>query len=218
MLGIAGRVEPSQKTSSIYELAVGISKIVAVNERLTNKVMGNSGWDQRTGRRIIRLGEMKHSILLCIGWLAIGVAVVAAMVCFEMHWNFFDFHPKWDAEALEYGVLVLLALAGSWFLARASRDRGSQVLSLIVCIALLAFGVLVCRPEPVTQGFLGRDTPSPLWFRGGMAMLLLLPGGFWILWPFRWWTRKAQGAPPNGGPAKPPGNSRVAEGPPSVNR
>jgi hypothetical protein len=137
------------------------------------------------------MGEMKRSILLCIGWLAVGAAVVAALWSTEMHWNFFDFSPKWDAEALGYAALVLFALIGSWFLARASRDRGSQIVSLVICVALVAFGVLVCRPEPVTHGWLGRDAPSPIWFRGGMAVVLLLPSMFWILWPFRWWTRKA---------------------------
>jgi hypothetical protein len=43
---------------------------------------------------------MKHPVLLRIGWLAIGMAIVCGLVGLNLHWNFFDFHPIWDARVI----------------------------------------------------------------------------------------------------------------------
>jgi uncharacterized membrane protein len=140
---------------------------------------------------------MNHSILrpilLCIGWLVIGAAIMTGVLGIQVQWNLFDFHPEWDAKVLGYGVLLLSALVGSWFIARATRDQASRVVSLVICILLSVLGVLVCRPEETSQETsldsdifsLLHSEPSPIWFRGGLALVLFLPSIFWILWRLR---------------------------------
>jgi hypothetical protein len=128
---------------------------------------------------------MKTTRILTIvaGWLATTYALVYAMMKLELHWNFFDWSPEWDGRALLYGMSILAILVCVWFLANATRDRVSRVVSVLVCLLLLGFAIVYVLPaEHLTAGFMLRRTmPSPLWYRGGCSMLLCLPGVFWLL-------------------------------------
>jgi len=139
---------------------------------------------------------MKRAILLIPGWLAITAALLYAIVMLDMRWNFFDWHPTWDSEALAYLLVIAGALLAVPFIARATRDRVSQIASLVVCLALMV-AILSLPAEHTSHGLLGRTAVSPLWYRAGRALLLSLPGIFWLWWPLRLWWRAAQ----HGGPA-----------------
>ncbi len=145
-----------------------------------------------------------RTIGLIIGWPAAGCALFYAMTGLEFHWNFFNFHEKWDVETMKVIAEILAVGIGFWFLAKSSRDRASRVVSLLVCLFLAGFAICnVLPPEELTQAqilghghssdpaagalislaiqrALSRHAPSPLWFRGGLTLLLCLPGIFWI--------------------------------------
>jgi hypothetical protein len=134
------------------------------------------------------------------------------MVGWDFNWNFFNFHPKWNLELIGEMSGILVALAAIWFLARASRDKTSRVVSLLVCVLLAGFGVAgslaepLDRPQPVQKPEISRQMsgnqaiaeyfvktaiarvfdrsePSPIWYRGGRMLLMFVPGVFWV-----WWT------------------------------
>jgi hypothetical protein len=120
-------------------------------------------------------------LLTIAGWFTAGYALISAMVGFELHWNFFNWSPKLDLKTFTDGLMLLAIIVGIWFLAQATRDRVSRVVSLLVCLLLVAFAFIYVLPaEPMTGGFLGRTMPSPLWYRGGCSGLLCLPGALWL--------------------------------------
>jgi hypothetical protein len=138
---------------------------------------------QTKGRRV------RRSILLCIGWLAAGAGLAYSVTFLWIDWNLFDFHPTFDATYAGLVAAILIAMAACAGLAIVSKDWGSRIVSLLVCLSLIALGVCLLPPDRVTHGLLGRSTPTPLWFRGGMAMTLSLPFAFWLRWPLHFWLR-----------------------------
>jgi hypothetical protein len=131
--------------------------------------------------------KMKRAIMLIIGWLAAGVTLLYGMFRFELNWNFFYFHPKWDLETIADVLIILVAETGIWLLAKASRDRASRVVSLLVCVFLAGLAVAFYYYDGLPRKgiFGGPVEPPPFWFRGGLALLMCLPGVFWILWTRR---------------------------------
>lgn len=130
-----------------------------------------------------------RATLLILGWVAMSFVLLDTVFSVNWHWNFFNFSPKWDRAAATAVLLILAAEAGLWFLARASRDRVSRVVSLLVSLWLAGYAIYhVLPPEPVKAGhaknwieaMIGRQTPSPLWYRGGLALLCFAPGLFWM--------------------------------------
>ena len=147
---------------------------------------------QKIGRARVLQNEFKkvkgpkmwRAIMLIAAWLVAGFALLLyGIVNLGFGWDFLNFHPKWDLDTIVAVLIILMAEAGIWFLAKMSRDRASRVVSLLVCLYLAGFALYAVLPvEP--KGFL-RSEPSPLWFRGGLTLLLCLPGVFWI-----WWERR----------------------------
>ena len=147
---------------------------------------------------------MKRAILLSAGWLLAGAGLHVAFVILELYWNLYNWQPvvDWRASGLILGVLALLAVIRC--LARVSRDRISQGVSLVICLSLLAVAVYVFSPEPPTQGLFAREAPSPLWYRAARLVLLGLPSSFWALGLLPRWKRPArsdsrQDSPPSPG-------------------
>ena len=123
-----------------------------------------------------------RTLVILVGWIAAAVTLSYAIAGLDFHWNFFNWSPTWDVGAIVAGLVILSALVGIWFLANATRDSISRVVSVLVCLILVVFAAAYVLPaEPATGGFLGRSTPSPLWFRGGCFLLLSLPSVFWLL-------------------------------------
>jgi len=122
---------------------------------------------------------MTRFVLIILGWLGSAALLLAAVVWLELDWNFlFGFDPRQDFMVLQSCVGALAALTGTWFLSGASRDLGTRIFSLIICLALVGTALWV---------FLLSVSPSPLWFRGGETVLLSLPAAFWALRSFRSW-------------------------------
>src|SRR5437867_1060347 len=122
---------------------------------------------------------------MIIGWLAaIGVLLYAVLVL-SFHWNFLDWSPKWDLEAVADFIGILMSLATIWFLGKASRDKVSRVVSVLLCVLVAGLAVFWYPAEARSEGFLGRTQPSPFWFRSGRVLLLCVPGLIWF-----WSTRR----------------------------
>lgn len=131
---------------------------------------------------------MKLSLLLCVGWLVAGALFAYSLAAWSFSWNFLSFDPDFGRFTLAAIAGITASLTGFWFLAR--------IVSLLVCIPLLAVGISVLPPEPSYNGaprnilaFLARDFPSPLWFRGGILFTTALPLAFWLRWTSRPWPR-----------------------------
>ena len=141
--------------------------------------------DKRSKGR--RLHPALRSIALCIGWIVAGGALGYGVLFLWIDWNLFDFNPKFDTTYAGLVAAILIALAGCAGLALASKDWGSRIVSLLVCLLLIALGANFLPPDHVTHGFLGRSTPTPFWFRSSLAMTLCLPFGLWLRWPLHFW-------------------------------
>jgi hypothetical protein len=126
---------------------------------------------------------MKRTIMLVIGWLAACFILFAALMQIDFILNLFSWRPyKWDWRIPISGVGVLASITAIWFLAKATRDRVSRVVSLLVCLVLVWIAIHFLPAEPIDHsGYLGRSEPSPLWFRGSMAVLMALPGVIWLV-------------------------------------
>ena len=122
---------------------------------------------------------MKRTILLSLGWLLAAAGLYAALVMLELYWNLYDWQPKVDfnAAGLIFGVVVVLGAIR--LLARASRDRFSRSVSLVICLTLLAVAVYVVPAEAITAGLFAREAPSPFWYRAARFVALALPSVLW---------------------------------------
>ena len=127
--------------------------------------------------------------LLIVGWLAAGFMLLCGVMGFALGWDFLSFHPRWDVGTIFDALIILVTETGIWFLAGAGRSRASRVVSLLVCLFLAGWGLLVVYPEEV-RGVFGSREPSPFWFRGGLTLLLWAPGIFWMRWERRYLVRE----------------------------
>ena len=104
---------------------------------------------------------MKRAILLTFGWLTSGLGLYFMLVILELYWNVYDWQPRWDSQAAGLIAGVFLFLVAMRFLARATRDRASRGVSLVLCLGMLALAFYVLWPEPITQGLFARERASP---------------------------------------------------------
>ena len=170
---------------------------------------------QKEFKKVEKDHKIIRAIMLGIGWLAAGNILLYGVVGWDFDWNFFNFSPKWNRGFIYDMSGILVSLAAIWFLAKASRDKTNRAVSLLVCVLLAAGAVSGLPPEKTTtaereqavvskigpQSTTGqviggiveiqivrafsRSEPSPLWFRGGLALLLCVPSVFWVWWTFR---------------------------------
>jgi hypothetical protein len=126
--------------------------------------------------------KMIRTLLIIIGWLAACYALLNVVGGVNIGWNLFNWSPpKWDAGVVIAGVIVLAILGCIWFLARMTRDRVSQVMSFIVCLSLAGIAFTLLPAEHLTcRAFLCRTMPSPLWYRGGIFVILCSPCVMWL--------------------------------------
>jgi len=148
---------------------------------------------------------MKRVILLVVGWMTALGLFGCGIGMLEIGWNLFDFSPHLNLGTIGVALVVTGALVAVWFLAKASRDRVTLVVSILACGALALLGILCLPAEQVdTKRFLffGRTQPSPLWFRAGRAALLCLPGIICLWWRLirRYFAHQTDG--PNRSPSE----------------
>jgi hypothetical protein len=103
------------------------------------------------------------------------------LLLLDVYWNIVTWRPEWDGTATFLLVWIAAATAGCYWMARASRDRLTRVVSLLICMALLALGIYVSRAEPLSFGMFGRESCSPLWYRAGRLLVLGTPTLLWCL-------------------------------------
>ena len=149
--------------------------------------MLNDKSKQSQGRMIL------SPIFRILGWILAATTLWICTVFLELHWNLFDWKPEYDIESAGAISICGLALAGMWFLSQHTRDRASQIFSLIICLVLFGFAFSMIFPEKLSSNaFLGRDTVSPTWYRILRCCVSLLPAFFWYLGPLRIWRSRVQ--------------------------
>lgn len=81
--------------------------------------------------------KMVRVLALIAGWMAAGWLLSLCIVFLDMDWNFFNFSPKWSWSVVAEMLGIVLTLTALWFLARASRDKASRIVSLIICVLVM---------------------------------------------------------------------------------
>jgi hypothetical protein len=150
---------------------------------------------------------MKRSFLLSLGWALAAAGLYVALVALEYYWNAWDW--RLELDLIGWGLLVgLFGCVGFMrLLASAARDRLSQGVSLVLCVGLLVLGCYVSAPEPLSEGFLGREHSSPFWYRIARLAILALPS---VIWVWGLVIRKKDGGQPGASPGS--GSTHSASG------
>ena len=127
-----------------------------------------------------KLGEMRRNVLLIAGWIIVSLTLYGASVGLEVHWNLFDWLPRFDIAAGGLIMVVLLAVTAIWFLTRGLGNRWVQLFSLLVSLAFVALAIYVLPAEPKSEGLFGRELASPWWYRGSRLVFMCCPSFFWF--------------------------------------
>jgi hypothetical protein len=114
------------------------------------------------------------------------VALYFALLLVEVDWNLGNWRPRLDSAALALAATITTVMGLIWVLAGATRDHISQAFSLVICLILVALGIYVLPPEPLTTGLFGRDAASPFWYRGSRAVIMAIPV---LIWTSRTWFK-----------------------------
>lgn len=138
------------------------------------------------------LAPPKHPWLptaaVCISWLLLGGVALASIALLDLSLNFLSWRPSLRQAHQPLGI-YFLSLAGAWWLSGRTHGRVRVAAAVLVGLVLAAFGGSFLQPE--RPGIL-RAAPSPMWYRGGRLVLLLLPGATlalrrsmsrWLGWP-----------------------------------
>jgi hypothetical protein len=133
-------------------------------------------------------------IMLVIGWLAGGLILLCGIISLDLDWNFFRFSPKWNRHLIVDLGCVVVALTSIWFLAKANRNKANSVVSLFVCVLLVAFAAYDLHEDAHATGFFGGHRDVPLWYRVAKTGLLCLPGVFSACWARRYLFRQRDSA------------------------
>src|SRR5438552_6891231 len=105
---------------------------------------------------------MKRAIIIIVGWLVSGALMLAALAMLDADLNMFDWGKTTPSSLTIYsGLGIIAALAGVWFLARATRDRVSRVVSLIASLVLVGFGIFWFPAESVSTQGIKHIEPTP---------------------------------------------------------
>ena len=107
---------------------------------------------------------MTWTVMLIIGWLAAGFTLLYGLFRLSFDWDFISFHPQLDGATMLGVFLILVGQAGIWFLAKASRDRASRIVSLLACLSLIGFAVVnygAMRHPPGNSGFFWAQGSGP---------------------------------------------------------
>jgi hypothetical protein len=116
-----------------------------------------------------------RGVLVAIGWLVLGVAMIYAMLVCDFSLNLFDWRGHWSTEASLACGGYTAAFAASVALYRATRGPVGLGAAIIVTLGLAGLGLFILPPEPLTTGWFGRQIVSPFAYRAARAVVLLLP-------------------------------------------
>lgn len=121
-------------------------------------------------------GGLRESLI----WLALGACLSISVLQIEFAWNFFFFSPALSLRATVGAAGILTSLISAWRIVPRTTSRAGRVSAALVCLGLVVCAGAVLPPEPLTDGWLARTEPSPLWYRGGLALAAALPAAFWL--------------------------------------
>jgi hypothetical protein len=126
-----------------------------------------------------------------LGWLLASLGLVWAIVVIQAELNFFSWNPKFN-QTIILAIMGYCGTLGSMiFISRFNtRDRISQIVSLIISLILVALAFYIIPAEAITSGLLGRWELSPLWYRITLRLMLLLPMVIWFIGPLRFWKNE----------------------------
>ena len=120
-----------------------------------------------------------RTMLLIVGWILVLGANYFVFLALELYWNWFDWVPRFDLKSLGLLIGLLCVLVATWELARVPIHRVARIASFMGCLALFIIGAYVLPEEPKTAGLFSRESPSPLWYRGGRFMVMSCPSLLW---------------------------------------
>lgn len=123
------------------------------------------------------------------GWIVGAVLLALSLISLDAMLNLFSWHPDFSSETRISLILVAAALFITWFTARRTRDVFSHFAALLVSVCLVGFAIYTVWPEPMDRSggfpFLWRTKTSPLWYRTGRSLILMLPILLWWSLPRR---------------------------------
>lgn len=122
---------------------------------------------------------MKRAILLVAGWVFVTASLYSAALLLDVYWNLVHWRPRLDWIAGGLLIWMAAAISGLWLLARANLPAVPRAAALLACLVLLAAGLNALPAESRGEGLLGRDRPSPTWYRVARLTLLTLPTLGW---------------------------------------
>lgn len=130
---------------------------------------------------------MMRNCLLAIGWMAACVVVYGSVASIEVLWNLFEWRPRYHSDLVVAFGLLVIALGSLRIMASSGRARsgglGLRLILWMCALGLLALGFYLAPAEVVSEGFLGRTTPSPAWYRVARCVLLGTPTLLLLLAP-----------------------------------
>jgi hypothetical protein len=94
---------------------------------------------------------VKRTLLLILGWSAALFTLYVLYAGLQGLWNYFDWHPTWDTQVAFILVGMPVILVGIWFLARATKDKVSRIVSGIFCALTTLPGIGMFPAEPTSQ-------------------------------------------------------------------
>jgi hypothetical protein len=125
--------------------------------------------------------QSRSTAALSSAWLGVAAGLYAGLVALELYWNLIDWRPRPDFVGMGLVAWILGILCVVRYLVRRDAGSWSRFFSLALCVGLSALGAYLLPAEPLTEGFLGRATSSPWWYRGGRLAALCAPLAFWII-------------------------------------
>ena len=134
--------------------------------------------------------KMKNAITMALGWFVACLVLFYAVLDVDFNWNFLTWNPELKAVVVRDILGIVACIVAAWFLARASHQKSSTVVSFILCLALVVIAAIWFLPESLsTSGFFKHT--SPLWYRSVRVLVMALPGIFWFVWFRRHHRRNA---------------------------
>jgi hypothetical protein len=107
---------------------------------------------------------MKRALFLTLGWFMASLALYVPLLLLDVYWNLVSWRPRCDWTVLTLMAWTFAATLSLGLLARSTRDKVSQVISVSICVVLLVMGAYAFPPEPLSTGLFGRVASSPLWY------------------------------------------------------
>lgn len=114
-----------------------------------------------------------------LGSLLAALVLYLALLLLDVEWNLCTWRFRLSLDIATLLAVMVGALVATWYLAGASRDSATRLISMFECLTLLALAIYAFPSEPLSTGLFARLAPSPFWYRGGRVAIMALPVVFW---------------------------------------